>query len=656
MEMRRLIPLIATAWAMAFPLAGGAQADDVTAPLPPTIWLQEPYWHATPDFDVTWMVPAGQETPIASVHYEICFLFDGCLAREVTDWEGKGTSGIQHLVVNAEHPSANQIYGGERQVRVWLEDSAGNVNGVAKSNTVFLQYDPWTPELSAFRVSENDWLNVWESALHNVTIEYDSRYPESGIVGYSVTRDGSLPDGTLDLPTVNVSYMGRAMFLLDNLPEGLTVLKARAISGSGLRSPDQYVATGVLKVDKTAPTATVTSSSNLGAWQRDTVVLRLKGIDQPDLSGMDPAPIQGTVTDGGNLAYRADGGPLERVRGDDADVTFASDGLHTLSYQAFDAAGNRSVESTVEVKVDGTAPTALFESPSSANPLRLEVAASDRTSGVVEGKIEMRREGSDTYRALETRLDSGNLVATLDDDVPDGRYVLRARVRDRAGNETISEERVDGRRMTVTLPVRTPTRMRVARLKRPVGHGVQPAIRGRLTTAGGEPLRDAVVTVLDGGRGGKPRPVGLVRTDAEGRFSHRAPARLPSRSIRYSYAGTKTIKPVFRDVPVKVRAGVTLSTNRTWLLNGQSVVFSGRLAGPVPKGGKVVALQARKRSGWVTFGTPRANKRGVFKLRYRFTSTTGLQKYRFRVLAVRERAYPYDTGASRPVIVTVRGL
>jgi hypothetical protein len=73
------------------------------------------------------------------------------------------------------------------------------------------------------------------------------------------------------------------------------------------------------------------------------------------------------------------------------------------------------------------------------------------------------------------------------------------------------------------------------------------------------------------------------------------------------------------------------------------------------KSGKLVALQAKVGRKWRTFATPRANSKGVFKHRYRFTATTGVQRYAFRAVVAREAAYPYERGLSKVVRVTVRG-
>jgi len=648
---------LATAATMAlvltFSLISSAQAEDTTPPAAPSVWLESNRWQSSPEFEISWFDHAEQETPIEVVHYEFCFYLIFCHFHQATDWEGKGTASTQRLTVTV--PSGPPSTFGEYKVRIWLEDSAGNVDPSVTSNVVTLGYDAADPQHTTVYAS-NDWLNADEAHFQMVTLEYNGAPPASGIAGWAITRDGTLPGTSLDV--LSLYDYGWTRLFLEDLAEGLNELKARPISGAGIPAPDLAVAAKTLRVDRTSPSVSATSAANLASWQSDVVALRLKAVDQLGLSGMDPAPSDEPVTNGGHIAYATSGGPPQLVRGDDVDLTVDVDGSHTVRYEAYDAAGNGSGEKTVQVRVDGTPPTAAFEQPPADDPRHLEAVVEDAASGVSNGQIEMRRAGAGTYRGLDTRLEAGRLVAQLDDDVPDGRYEIRVRVRDRAGNETVSSDRVGGGRMTMTLPVRTPTRLRLKTAAGPVGHRVRPLVRGRLTTSGGQPLAKATVTVLDRDpAGGDLRPIGSVKTNARGGFRHRVLARRPSRTIRYSYAGTRTIRPSFGAVAVRVRAGLTLSVNRTWLLNGQSVVFSGRLRGlPLPRDGKLIALQAKRRGGWTTFGVPPVNRRGAFKLRYRFTATTGLRRYRFRALATKGGNYPYETGASRSLVVTVRGL
>jgi hypothetical protein len=75
----------------------------------------------------------------------------------------------------------------------------------------------------------------------------------------------------------------------------------------------------------------------------------------------------------------------------------------------------------------------------------------------------------------------------------------------------------------------------------------------------------------------------------------------------------------------------------------------------VPENGAVVELQAKRETGWQTFGTTRARRSGRFRFRYQFSRTTGVQRYRLRARVPSQAGYPYAPGSSRPIKVTVRG-
>jgi hypothetical protein len=355
----------------------------------------------------------------------------------------------------------------------------------------------------------------------------------------------------------------------------------------------------------------------------------------------------------------------------------------------------------VSFKIDGTAPIGRFEGQDATDPQRLSVEVSDATSGVAGGRIEYRREGQDEFKGLATAFDAGRLSARLDDAVlPPGRYAVRAVVTDVAGNRTVIDRRLDGSAMTLGLPLRraatvavdaTPKVERCAKVKRgtkrkaktkkragrkraakrrclertakrlasgslQLSHGKRLGSAGRVTTGQGQPLDGVDVTVEGQPRSGGPFVrLGVARTDAQGTFRFAIPAG-PSRTVRYSYDGSNTIRPSTAQLVTKVKAAARLRVNKRKLRNGQVVRFSGRLLGkPIPSGGKLVALQAKVGRRWRTFATPRASAKGVFRHRYRFTSTTGLRRYAFRAVVAREAAYPYEAGVSRTVKVTVRG-
>jgi hypothetical protein len=122
------------------------------------------------------------------------------------------------------------------------------------------------------------------------------------------------------------------------------------------------------------------------------------------------------------------------------------------------------------------------------------------------------------------------------------------------------------------------------------------------------------------------------------------------------YPGSAHDRAASGDVVVRVPAAATIRASRRSARNGQRVTFDGRLLGrPLPRGGKVVDLQAFYRGRWRTFAAPRAGSNGVWRYAYRFGATRGRLTYRFRVVVRRESAYPYELGYSGTTSVTVSG-
>ena len=633
-------------------------------------------WRSSNGFNLRW-ARSEEHAPIAVIHYEICRLPNGGCAVFTSPGIEDG-NGDPVLHVDAPEP-------GVYDLRVWLEDAAGNVDPDSSSSGPVLKFDDSLPGRAKVGVPPG-WRN---GQGDDVGISLDpgseDEGPVSGIGGYSVTTDGSAPDETFEVEGAS------AHVPIDGLPEGVTPVRARAISNSGVAA--SAVGAATIKIDRTPPVVRADGAPAPGLWYRQEVVGEIEGIDQVGLSGLDPAPSDRPLEEGGYLAIRLDGS--SRVaRGGRTTVPVTQDGRHTLAFRAFDAAGNGSVEKEVEFKIDRTAPTGSFRALDAADPRQLRVDVEDVTSGVEGGRIEYRREGEGGFARLATALRDGVLSARLDDEsLPAGRYELRAVVTDVAGNEALIGSLASGSAATVSMPLRSEARITVAGdrptakgcakaskkrrgnrnrrrraaarkcRRRPasetsleLAHGKRAGSTGHLSTPQGVPIAGALVIAEGRARsGGAFVPLGTVRTDARGAFRLAIPAG-PSRTVRYRYDGTNTVKPAVAQLVTKVRAAARLKASRRRLRNGQTVRFTGRLLGrPVPSGGKLVALQAKVGSRWRTFATPRANAKGLFRHRYRFTSTTGLRRYAFRAVIAREVAYPYERGVSRTLRVIVRG-
>jgi hypothetical protein len=245
--------------------------------------------------------------------------------------------------------------------------------------------------------------------------------------------------------------------------------------------------------------------------------------------------------------------------------------------------------------------------------------------------------------------------------LPRGRYELRARAVDRAGNERSTQAMADGERATRTLPLRIATRLAVGAPKRirardakgkvrirtvlqmspRTRYGRTIPIRGRLTMPGGNPLAGADVEVWERIKLASAdwRRVSVLRTTRTGRFRFRA-LRGPSRTLKFRYPGHRN-DPLAHDAGGARRSRddhVPRQPDR--VVNGEEIRFHGRLKGRQRgETGKLLYLQVFTRGRWSTFATPRANRAtGVWSEPYRFSATRGLVRYRFRVLIPARRA------------------
>jgi hypothetical protein len=197
------------------------------------------------------------------------------------------------------------------------------------------------------------------------------------------------------------------------------------------------------------------------------------------------------------------------------------------------------------------------------------------------------------------------------------------------------------------------TATRSERLASRYGH--VETILGRLTGADGVPIAAAQVNVLSRAEyaGAQTAAIAGVRTDANGRFTLRLPSDTASRTLSFQYSAQLGSPPVVtKTLSLSVRAGVALSIAPRTAHVASSIYFSGRLrGGPIPKGGKLVVLEARSPGGpWLEFNVIRSDARGRFHASYRF-KFAGPARYQFRALCEAEADYPFATGASHVVTV-----
>jgi hypothetical protein len=352
-------------------------------------------------------------------------------------------------------------------------------------------------------------------------------------------------------------------------------------------------------------------------------------------------------------------------------------GEWTLRLWRRDAAGNEDqayASVPVTLRYDPDAPELTFEPPAPADPTLVAVDVTDALSGIADGTIEIAPAATGVWQTLATQKEDGRLIARIDDAaLPPGPYLVRARARDRAGNEATIDRRGDGQPMVVTLPLRqTPTlhagfERRVRKPGKRGGHvvvlrrearivfGERVGIQGRLVSGDGRPIAGGSIQVLATTAAGSEELLETLATDAAGRFRTTANG-VRTRQLRFAYAGSLQALPTQQTLLMRVPASTSVRTNRRRVRNGRAVTFIGRVRGlPVPAGGKLVEIQVRFTDRWQTFRTTRSDAMGRWSSRYRFQRTRGVQNYRFRIRLPKEAGYPFETSVSRTLAVQVLG-
>jgi hypothetical protein len=254
--------------------------------------------------------------------------------------------------------------------------------------------------------------------------------------------------------------------------------------------------------------------------------------------------------------------------------------------------------------------------------------------------------------------------------VPDGAHHARLFAVDAAGNRGVSSPFEFATRNGFSPNGANATRFATldawtgsARWRRSVatvGFKKTQLIRGELKTADGAPIAGAVVDVRSMHQrvGATERVVGTVTTDGVGRFSYRANAG-PSRRFTFGYRAF-TLDEGYSStaaIRVNVRPRVALRVLPRTLRNGQDVTFVGRLVSGPGRGSVAVVIYALPGKGTrsrIPVESVRSDRAGRFRLRYRFRTVTRRSQFRIIAHVQRQSGYPYASGASKMVRLTVR--
>jgi hypothetical protein len=643
-------------------------------------------WFPENRFALRWLRPpvAEQGFPITAANYR---LFNAAgIALGEGDVRAPGNVTFIDKV-RIPSPSPSGIYKAE----VWLEGPGGQPGPRVGATFRFDDVRPGPAQ----PLQPPGW--VAGNAAAVVTIDHPSgSQPISGIRGYAISVDrgpGSAPCAGSDrcsLAETDVrGGIGGDRVSLGVLPEGINVVRAVAVSNSGMRSLETRSV--VVHVDATLPEVTLRGVPQ--GWANGPVRVTATATDL--MSGMAADGPGGPFT-----ALAVDGGAPRSDHGDSTAAVVSGQGSHSVAFYARDAAGNvdASTPATAVVRIDESPPQVAFvASQDPAEPERMEAVVTDRLSGPspTRGSIAVRPAHSrQPFARLPTTVAGNRLVARWDSDAfPPGTYEFSATGYDAAGNTTQSERRGSGTRVVLANPLKKPTAInagfggrrlvwhRCSRDKgqrhcrreeieafeprpkarvTPYGHGLSYA--GQLTMVsgsalGGQPVQ--IVETFSAGADSEQRTT-MVETAADGTFLARlAPG--PSRRVEAVFAGNRTMTRVSGGrVRLRVLGDVRMhASSSTARIGGAAIVFSGGvgdLGAPIPAGGKPVELQFRfPGSDWSEFRTVQTDAHGHFRYAYKFSDddSRGI-RFQFRAFAPAQDGWPYEPAFSRPVFVTGR--
>jgi hypothetical protein len=539
----------------------------------------------------------------------------------------------------AEEPGVSSAYFGLRSVQIDVNDE---VPPRIERLSLGGPPDQWIKGVQPLQYVARD-----SSGIEEARLSIAGQAPERHPAACDFTRAAPCPDGGGDAPLDTTK-----------LPDGVHPITVAVVDAGGNVTTDSLSA----HVDNTPPASVQAVLDGGSGWRRQNA-FTLSWSAAPE----DYAPVSAAH-------YRlCRPGTTECVRGVRpgkgidrlADLRVPGAGEWTLETWREDAAGNadeRLASPPMLLRFDDAPPAFAFEPHQADNPRRVSALVTDGASGVAGADLQLRRAGTAAWQPLPARFDGRRIVADIDDDrLPAGTYELRAAASDRAGNDGSASTRLE-------LPLRARPRLKAGivqqrgRKTRLAGRarvrfGAKLKLSGRLTNQAGRPIASARLIVATRPRGGSERPVDTVTTNGSGEFAYALRARA-SGTVFIRYPGSRLLGKAERKIALGVRAASVLKVNSRTVLNGDEVVFTGRLRGrPFPRPGKIIHLQAHfGRKGWTNFGKPhRAEPNGRWRIPYRFDNTRGIVHYRFRVLVPRERDYPFETGASNIVRVTVRG-
>ena len=346
--------------------------------------------------------------------------------------------------------------------------------------------------------------------------------------------------------------------------------------------------------------ASCLASASDDPYQVFFAMYRLAAVLQDDTDPVFTSPPAGTLTGGGTLA-----GPQG--------VSFSATDTGSGLYQAM-------------IEVDGL--LAQTQTLGCAPPFTAVVPCKPAASGTVTLDTAALADGAHSVRVLVTDATGTNTAAF-------GPFPITT------SNAPTSCSPADSPNLSVAFD----------RKRHTIAYG------GKLNVVGQAPPGAQVRVFSQVSRAGAAARLGRtpIVADAAGKFTYKVPAG-PSRGLRFAYRGGSD--PLFscsKTLNVAVKARSTLKATPRTVRSGRRVRFTGKLRGGyVPKGGKLIELQAYERGRWRSITTLRTNSHGSFSYRYRFSFRASGTTFPVRVRVRHDGSYPFALGTSKRVRVRVR--
>ena len=408
------------------------------------------------------------------------------------DIGGLSTSRVSALVICGQSACSRSALYGLAALR--------NVNVVIADDT------PPNVTIAGGSLAAGGWRRGWQNVVVAASDAVGVRSTTVLVDGRTQGSTDRVCDGTRAIPCPNgVDFSG---VQTSELPDGQHTLTAVAVDSAGNRSQ----VTRRVALDNTPPPRPLALSIDGGSGWRPSNSFRMRWTNTREAAvapvtaaSIELCPIAPAAPPTRCLTTTRTGAGITSAAG----VRVPSPGQWRARVSLQDAGGNRSTSSETVLRFDDQAPTLSFVAQSQDRPALVRVKAQDVGSGLGVREITLTRRGSSTSKSLSLIADRNGFSTTIDDEhLRDGIYDLRARARDLAGNERSTDQRTDGRRAALALPLRIKASLRVGKRMRVRARGANGKrryrivlvekprsrygrtilLRGRLTSLGGNPL------------------------------------------------------------------------------------------------------------------------------------------------------------------------